>query len=55
MTKDDGDLKIFSEDEDFANAINALKSDKRKAKNFTYEFTDNRVYISKFLRLFSNN
>ena len=55
MTKDDGDLKIFSEDEDFANAINAIKSDKRKAKNFIYEYTDNRANISKFLRLFSNN
>ena len=48
-------MKVFSEDEDFAKAINELKSDKRKAKNFIYEFTDNRVYISKFLRLFSKN
>jgi hypothetical protein len=55
MTKNEGDMKVFSEDEDFANAINELKSDKRKAKNFIYEFTDNRVYISKFLRLFSKN
>jgi hypothetical protein len=55
MTKEEGDMKIFSEDEDFANAINAIKSDKRKAKNFIYEYTDNRANISKFLRLFSNN
>ena len=55
MTKEDGEMKIFSEDEDFANRINGLKADKRKSKNFMYEFTDNRVFISKFLRLFSNN
>jgi Mor family transcriptional regulator len=55
MTKEEGDMKIFSEDEDFGNKINGLKADKRKSKNFIYEFTDNRVYISKFLRLFSTN
>lgn len=55
MTKKDGEMKIFSEDEDFGNKINALKADKRKYKNFVYEFTDNRVFISKFLRLFGNN
>ncbi len=55
MTKEDGEMKIFSEDEDFGNKINGLKADKRKSKNFIYEFTDNRVFISKFLRLFSNN
>ncbi len=55
MTKKDGEMKIFSEDEEFGNKINGLKADKRKYKNFSYEFTDNRIYISKFLRLFSNN
>ncbi len=55
MTKKDGEMKIFSEDEDFGGKINALKADKRKYKNFTYEFTDNRVFISKFLRLFGAN
>ena len=55
MTKKDGEMKIFSEDEDFANKLRSLKSDKRKYKNFVYEFTDNRVFISKFLKLFSNN
>jgi hypothetical protein len=55
MTKEDGEMKIFSEDEDFGNKINGLKADKRKSKNFMYEFTDNRVFISKFLRLFSTN
>ena len=55
MTKEDGEMKIFSEDEDFGNKINGLKADKRKSKNFMYEFTDNRVFISKFLRLFSAN
>jgi hypothetical protein len=55
MTKKDGDMKIFSEDEDFGNKLSSLKADKRKYKNFVYEFTDNRVFISKFLRLFSTN
>ena len=48
-------MKVFSEDEDFTNKLSALKSDKRKYKNFVYELTDNRVFISKFLRLFSTN
>lgn len=55
INKKDGEMKIFSEDEEFGNKLTALKSDKRKYKNFTYEFTDNRVFISKFLRLFGNN
>lgn len=55
LTKKDGDMKIFSEDEDFGNKLTSLKADKRKYKNFIYEFTDNRIYISKFLRLFSTN
>jgi hypothetical protein len=55
MTKKDGDMKVFSEDEDFGNKLNGLKADKRKYKNVVFEFTDNRVYISKFLRLFSSN
>jgi glutamate-1-semialdehyde aminotransferase len=55
LTKKDGDMKIFSEDEDFTNKLSALKSDKRKYKNFVYELTDNRVFISKFLKLFSSN
>jgi len=55
INKKDGEMKIFSEDEEFGNKISALKADKRKYKNFSYEFTDNRVFISKFLRLFGNN
>ena len=55
LTKKDGEMKVFSEDEDFTNKLSALKSDKRKYKNFVYELTDNRVFISKFLKLFSNN
>jgi len=55
MNKKDGEMKVFSEDEDFVSKINALKPDKRKFKNFKYELTDNRVFLSKFLRLFSNN
>jgi hypothetical protein len=55
MNKKDGEMKVFSEDEDFVNKLMLLKADKRKYKNFVYELTDNRVFISKFLKLFSNN
>ncbi len=55
MTKKDGEMKVFSEDEEFGSKLQSLKKDKRKYKNFVYEFTDNRVFISKFLKLFSNN
>lgn len=50
--KEDGEMKIFSSDGDFLKETNDLKSDKRKAKNFSYLTTTNRVYLVKFLRLF---
>jgi hypothetical protein len=52
MTKKDGDLKIISGDAEFCSAINGIKEDKRKSKNFKYEISTQRVYLSKFLRLF---
>jgi hypothetical protein len=55
MTKKDGEMRVFSEDDDFSSKLSALKSDKRKYKNFVYEYTDNRVFISKFLKLFNTN
>jgi hypothetical protein len=53
MTKKDGDLKIKSGDTEFNDALNELKEDKRKSKNFLYEPTTNSVYLSKFMELFA--
>lgn len=52
MLKKDGDMRIISGDEEFVAAIDAIKEDKRKSKNFKYETTTQRIYLSKFLRLF---
>lgn len=50
--KKDGTCRIVSGDETFNSAINGIKEDKRKIKNFKYEITTQRVYVSKFLNLF---
>jgi hypothetical protein len=55
MNKKDGNLLIYSSDTDLENAVNDLKPDKRKSKNFSYGMTSNRVYLSKFLKLFSED
>jgi hypothetical protein len=52
MTKKDGEMRIISGDAEFNNAILAIKEEKRKTKNFKYDASTQRVYISKFLRLF---
>ncbi len=52
MVKKDGEMRIISGDEEFTKAIDAIKEDKRKLKNFKYETTTQRIYLSKFLRLF---
>jgi hypothetical protein len=52
MVKKDGNMRIISGDEEFTKAIDAIKEDKRKSKNFLYETTTQRIYLSKFLRLF---
>jgi uncharacterized LabA/DUF88 family protein len=52
MTKKDGDMRIVSGDADFNTAVNAIKEEKRKTKNFKFESTSAQVYLSKFLRLF---
>lgn len=52
MAKKDGELKIYTSDTEFEAAINELKADKKKSKDFSYEITPNRIYLSKFLRLF---
>jgi ABC-type uncharacterized transport system ATPase subunit len=53
MTKKDGVMKIKSGDTAFNDALNELKEDKRKSKNFLYEPTTNSVYLSKFMELFA--
>jgi hypothetical protein len=52
MNKKDGEMRIISGDAEFNNAVSSIKEEKRKTKNFRYEVTTQRVYISKFLRLF---
>lgn len=52
MAKKDGELKIYTSDTDLEAAVNELKADKKKSKDFSYEITPNRIYLSKFLRLF---
>jgi hypothetical protein len=53
MEKKDGTLLICSGDAELDAAITELKPDKRKSKNFSYEMTTNRIYLSKFLKLFA--
>jgi hypothetical protein len=53
MSKKDGEMFIYTGDTSFETSVNELKPDKRKAKNFSYEMTTNRIYLSKFLKLFS--
>lgn len=51
MVKKDGELRMMSSDSGFKTAIDELKPEKRKSKNFSYGFTDQNVYIVKFKRL----
>jgi hypothetical protein len=52
MVKKDGEMRIISGDTDFTAAIDAIKEEKRKTKNFKYETSTQRIYLSKFLRFF---
>lgn len=51
MTKKDGELRMMSSDSEFKTAIEEIKEEKRKSKNFSYGFTDQNVYLRKFKRL----
>ncbi len=53
MVKKDGELRIMSSDVDFKVAIEELKDDKKKSKNFNYEFipAGSNPYLKRFLRL----
>lgn len=52
LVKKDGTMRIITGDETFSNAVNGIKEDKRKIKNFRYEISTQRVYLSKFMNLF---
>ncbi|MFT5778974.1 MAG: hypothetical protein ACI837_001931 [Crocinitomicaceae bacterium] len=52
MVQKDGTLSIKSGDEAMTSAINELKEDKRKKRNFKYEMTTNSAFLAKFMRLF---
>lgn len=55
MDKKEGSLLIFTGDAELEGDINGLKADKRKSKEFSYEITTNRIYLSKFLKLFGSS
>tara|TARA_B100000508_G_scaffold125643_1_gene109714 strand:- start:4144 stop:8742 length:4599 start_codon:yes stop_codon:yes gene_type:complete len=48
----DGTLNILSSDKDFNETTKELKSDKKKAKDFMYQISNNSAYKSQFLRVF---
>lgn len=52
LEKKDGFLRIISGDSDWMNEIRSLKTDKKQQKNFKFDETTQRIYLSKFLRLF---
>jgi hypothetical protein len=52
MTKKDGLLQIYTTDKELDAGITAIKEDKRKAKNFKYEITNNSALMGIFMRLF---
>ena len=52
MEKKDGTLKVITGDSELEASVNGIKEDKRKAKNYKYEMSTQRIYLSKFLRLF---
>lgn len=52
MEKKDGLLRIISGDPDFVAAVNNIKEDKRKYKNFKYQIEPSSIYLSKFMRYF---
>lgn len=51
MQRKDGELRIITGDKDFMSAIQAMKEDKLKSKNFKYGITDQKIFVAKFNRL----
>lgn len=52
MEKKDALLNIYTSDAELAAAINAIKPDKRKEKDFYYEISTNSVLLAKLNRIF---
>lgn len=52
MTKKDGTMRIATGDTELSTLLNEMKEDKRKIKNFKYEYTSNSIYRTKFNELF---
>jgi hypothetical protein len=52
MLKKDGTLNIITNDSELSAAINAIKEDKRKSKNFLYQIATNSVYLAKLNGIF---
>lgn len=52
MMRKDGTLNIITSDSDLSNAINGIKEDKRKSKNFLYQISTNSVYLGKLNAIF---
>lgn len=48
----DGVLSILTGDGEFSAAINDIKEDKRKKRNFSYKMTANTIYKAQLMRLF---
>jgi hypothetical protein len=52
MEKKEGTMRIITSDTAMDEAINGMKPDKRKKKNFAYEITTQRLNLAKFKRFF---
>lgn len=52
MQKKEGMLNILTNDTELSNAINGIKEDKRKVKDFRYQVSTNSIYLAKLMRLF---
>lgn len=52
MERRNGKLEIYTSDEAFQSAIEAIKDDKKKARNFSYNTTNNSGILNSFMRIF---
>ena len=52
MVKKDGTMNIYSGDTELSAAVNEMKEDKRKKRNFLYQMTTNSAFLAKFMRLY---
>lgn len=52
MVKKDGVFSIITTDEEMQADIEAIKEDKRKKRNFKYEFSSNKAFILQLSKLF---